>query len=160
MNIVFADGTRLFEPHNFRLRWPIQSQYDTILPSSGETRSYDLLIPPELDLTLKDIAELYVRKEDDDGWFVGSILLYANGISTPLIGNRHVNQFLDNDTNVLRLKDWSTKSMCVAQATRAKFPLLPSGYRILGPVIGPVSDRSAKVYLSNGSGRHLSFYCH
>ena len=42
-------------------------------------------------------------------------------------------------------RDWSTSSLCVAQATNTKFPLLPSGYRVLGPVIGPVSHNSAVI---------------
>jgi hypothetical protein len=139
VNVVFADGTRLYEPYNYKIE---------SLPNPGNTKSYDLPVPTELDLTLGDVSELYIRKDGDDGWLVGSVLLFANeeaGITVPLIGNRHVNQFLDSDNDVLRLRDWSTSSLCVAQASNPKFPLVPSGYRILGPVIGPVSNNSAIV---------------
>lgn len=43
------------------------------------------------------------------------------------------------------LRDWSTESLCVAPATGAQDPLPRSGYRILGPVVGQVSDNSAIV---------------
>ncbi len=118
------------------------------MPVKGEIKSYDLPLPTEppiLDKALGDISELYIRKDGDDGWFVGRVLLYANDFIDPLIGNWHVNQFLDSDDDVLRLRDWSTSSLCVAQATNTKFPLLPSGYRVLGPVIGPVSHNSAVI---------------
>jgi PhoD-like phosphatase len=138
VNIVFSNGTRLYEHTNHEIKKDI--------PSPGETEwSYTLPVPENLDLKLDDIAELYLRKDGDDGWFVGSVLLFANDIPIPLIGNRHVNQFIDSDDDVLRLNDWSTSSFCVAQWTKPKSPLLPSGYRLLGPVIGPISDHTAVV---------------
>jgi alkaline phosphatase D len=80
-------------------------------------------VPPEFVRRLDEIAELFLRKDGDDGWFMGSALLFANGHDVPLLGNAHANQFLDNDDDVLLLRDWSTKSFCVAQATDAKYPL-------------------------------------
>ena len=43
------------------------------------------------------------------------------------------------------LRDWSTSSFCIAPASNAQDPLPRSGYRVLGPVIGQVSDNSAIV---------------
>ena len=115
------------------------------LPRRGKTKRFPLPVPPALGRKLIDIAEVFVRKDGNDGWFVGSILLFANGHSIPLIGNSNVNQFLDNDNAVLLLRDWSTGSFCVAPATSAQDPLPRSGYRFLGPVLGQVSDTSAVV---------------
>ena len=136
VNVVFADGTRLYEPENRAVGG---------VPPRGESRPYSLPFPDEIDRKLGDVAELLIRKAGDDGWFVGSVLLFANELTTPLIGNAHANQFLDNDDAVLQLREWSTRSLCVAQATDARYPLLPSGYRVLGPVLGQVTDDSAVV---------------
>jgi alkaline phosphatase D len=149
VNIVFLDGTRLFEPFNKKLYKEIGLSEIPIsigtLPRRGKTKRFPLPVPPTLGRKLFDIAEVFVRKDGSNGWFVGSILLFANGHSIPLIGNSNVNQFLDNDSAVLRLRDWSTGSFCVAPATNAQDPLPRSGYRFLGPVVGQVSDTSAVV---------------
>jgi hypothetical protein len=150
VNIVFSDGTRLYEPLNLGLyEWVEGLDGNRIrigtLPKRGERKRYTLPVPTPLGRTLRDIAEIFIRKNGSDGWFVGSVLLFANGHELPLLGNRNANQFLDNDHDVLRLRDWSTRSLCVAPTTRAQHPLPPSGYRVLGPVIGQVSDRSAIV---------------
>ncbi len=151
VNVVFADGTRLYEPFN-RLLAP-KSPSPNIngppvgpLPLAGSAKKFVLPIPPGVNRQLGEIAELFIRKEDDDGWFVGSVLLFANDNSlTPLLGNRHANQFLDNDDDVLLLREWSTSSFCIAPAASAIHALPRSGYRILGPVLGQVSDTSAVV---------------
>ena len=149
VNIVFSDGTRLYEPFNLKLYNEFGLSEIPIrigtLPHRGKTKRFPLPVPPALNRKLIDIAEVFVRKDGNDGWFVGSILLFANGHSIPLIGNSNVNQFLDNDNAVLMLRDWSTGSFCVAPASRAKDPLPRSGYRILGPVVGQVSDTSAVI---------------
>src|SRR5215213_1187333 len=150
VNVVFSDGTRLYEPLNLGLYEEVEGpDGNTIkigtLPKPGERKRYTLPVPTPLGRTLEDIAEVIIRKDGSDGWFVGSVLLFANGYELPLLGNRNANQFLDNDHDVLRLRDWSTRSLCVAPTTRAEHPLPPSGYRVLGPVIGQVSDRSAIV---------------
>lgn len=136
VNVVFSDGTRLYEPENHFLGG---------LPPRGEGKRYALPFPDEIDRKLGDVAELLIRKNGDDGWLVGSVLLFANELAEPLIGSAHANQFLDNDDAVLQLREWSTRSICVAQATHPRHPLLPSGYRVLGPVIGQVTSDSAVV---------------
>ncbi len=149
-NVVFADGTRLYEPFN-RLVAPHVEIDPTppiivgTLPGAGDTRKYPLPLPPGLDRTIREITEFFIRKDGDDGWFSGGALLYANGHAVPVLGNRDANQFLDNDDTVLQLRDWSTASFCVAPASGAQHPLPRSGYRVLGPVIGQVSDTSAVV---------------
>ncbi len=149
VNIVFSDGTRLYEPFNLKLYDEIGLSEMPIsigtLPHRGKKKRFHLPVPPTLDRKLVDIVDVFVRKDGTNGWFVGGILLFANGHSMPLIGNSNVNQFLDNNNAVLMLRDWSTGSFCVAPATSAQDPLPRSGYRVLGPVVGQVSDTSAVV---------------
>ena len=149
VNIVFSDGTRLYEPFNLKLYNEIGLSEMPInigtLPDRGETKRFLLPVPPAIGRKLGDIAEVFLRKDGTNGWLVGSTLLFANGHKIPLLGNSNVNQFLDNDNDVLMLRDWSTESFCVAPATSAQNPLPRSGYRVLGPVIGQVSDNSAIV---------------
>lgn len=147
VNIIFSDGTRLYEPVNRKLYKVTDDPFNPIktLPYPGESMRFDLPVSTAFGRKLRDIAEIFIRKDGSNGWFVGSVLLFANGLDKPLLGNNNANQFLDNDDDVLLLRDWSTRSFCVAQATDAKHPLAPSGYRILGPVIGQVSDTSAVV---------------
>ena len=153
VNIIFTDGTRLYEPENLGLYHTIEEPFGFrlkigTLPKRGKKatfRVYDWQTFPGggVNRTLGDIAEVYLRKDGNDGWFMGSVILYANG--KPLLGNSKANQFLDNDDKVLQLRDWSTSSFCVAQTSGGNQPLIPSGYRVLGPVIGQVSDTSANV---------------
>ena len=149
VNILFSDSTRLYEPFNLKLYNEVGLSQIPFrigtLPRRGKTKRFLLPVSPALNRKLIDIAEVFLRKDGNDGWFVGSILLFANGHSKPLIGNSNVNQFLDNDNAVLMLRDWSTGSLCVAPATSAKDPLPRSGYRVLGPVVGQVSDTSAVI---------------
>jgi alkaline phosphatase D len=51
VNVVFADGTRLYEPMNR----PIGS-----LPGRGESEKFVLLVAPGLGRTLGDIAEVFL----------------------------------------------------------------------------------------------------
>ncbi len=146
VNVVFTDGTRLYEPLNRQIGPP---------PAPGGSATVALPVAAGISRTLGAIAEIFIRKDGGDGWFMGSLLLFANGHALPLLGNRHANQFLDNDDDVLHLRDWSNKSFCVAPAADAEHPLPRSGYRILGPVIGQVSDTSAVVlYRVDQEGRY------
>ena len=147
---MFSDGTRLFEPFNLGLYLddPITGGPIGTLPSRGKTKRYSVFEQfggGGIERKLEDIAEVFIRKNGSNGWFVGSILLFANGQPLPLLGNSKANQFLDDDDHVLQLRDWSTRSFCVAQATGSNHPLASSGYQILGPIIGQVSDNSAVV---------------
>jgi hypothetical protein len=157
VNIVFSDGTRLYEPENlglYELDWESHTPVG-ILPGLGKTRRYKLpfkeAFPGDrLDRKLGEIAEVFIRKAGDNGWFVGSVLLFANTdapdfLTLPLLGNSKVNQFLDDDQEVQFLRDWSTESFSVAPKTEANHPLPRSGYRVLGPVIGQVSANSAVI---------------
>jgi hypothetical protein len=143
VNVVFSDDTRLYEPVNFRIFEKVGHQLLNNLPKRGHEVLLPLDVPPLLDRSLGDISEVYIRKGGSDGWLVGKVVLFANG--KPLIGNSSANQFLDNDESVFTLTDWSTASFCVAQTSDQRFPLLPSGYRLLGAVIGPISDKTGSV---------------
>lgn len=149
VNVVFSDGTRLYEPFNLKLYTEIGISKMAIkrgtLPGRGKIKKFTLPIPSGIGRKLKDISEVYLRKDGTNGWFVGSILLFANNHQIPLLGNCNANQFLDKDNDVLMLRDWSTESFCVAPATSAQDPLPRSGYRILGPVLGQVCESSAIV---------------
>jgi alkaline phosphatase D len=154
VNVVFTDGTRLYEPFNHTTPTVGFPPIGT-LPQEGESRTFPLPIPAHVSRTLGEIAEVFVRISGSDGWFVGSVLLFANGHADPLIGNRHANQFLDFNDDVLLLREWSTASFCVAPAVGPKHPLPSSGYRLLGPVLGQVSASTAVVlYRVDREGRY------
>jgi alkaline phosphatase D len=48
-------------------------------------------VPPALGRKLEDIIEVFVRKDGNNGRFLGSILLFANGLSLPLLDNSNAN---------------------------------------------------------------------
>ena len=65
VNIVFSDGTRLYEPFNLKL-------YDEIglsdmpisigtLPHRGKTKRFSLPVPPALDRKISDIVDLLLK---------------------------------------------------------------------------------------------------
>ena len=139
-NVVFKDSSLLFNPKNFRLDTSGHNDFER-----GETDTYPLPIPESLEKKIADIDEFYIRKSGGNGWMLGSALLFANNIELPVIGNNQINQFLDNNKKVLFLRDWSTRSLCSSSDVSAKYPLLFPQYRIAGPVLGQVSDTSAKV---------------
>lgn len=142
VNVVFTDGTRLYEPFNHR----IQATFPTaLLPPGGEAKTFSLPLPPNINRTLGEIAELFLRKPGSDGWLMESAKLFANDEALPVIGNEHANQFLDNNDDVLELREWSTASLCVAPVIEEKHPLPRSGYRTLGPVLGQASENEAVV---------------
>ncbi len=142
VNVVFTDGTRLYEPLNHHIQLP---GFSPVLPPRGKSRRVSLPVTPNVERTLGEIAEVFLRKSGKNGWFVGQVLLRANDHELPLLGNRHANQFIDIDDDVLLLREWSTASFCVAPLTEVKHPLPRSGYRVLGPVLGQVSHDSAVV---------------
>ena len=75
VNIVFSDGTRLYEPFNMKLHDEIGLSEIPIsigtLPRPGKTKRFPLPVPPELGRKLIDIAEMFIRKDGTNGWFVG-----------------------------------------------------------------------------------------
>lgn len=52
--------------------------------------------------------------------------MYANGSPNPILSNQNINQFLDNDNEVLNIRNWFSS-------------------RIAGPVLGHLSDTTASV---------------
>jgi len=138
-NVVFKDGS-LLKPENFRLDTSGHNDFER-----GATDTYHLPIPEGLDRKIAEIDEFYIRKSGSNGWLLGSALLFANLFELPVIGNSQINQFLDDDEEVLFLRDWSTRSLCSSSDVPAKYPLLCPQYRIAGPVLGQVSDTSANV---------------
>lgn len=160
VNVVFSDGTRLYEPFNFKAQFfggpfPLKGGEKTFKLPVTHVSVAHLPVEERVVRSLGEIAEVFLRKTGTDGWFMGSVLLFANGHGRPLIGNRNANQFLDNAAAVLLLREWSTASLCVAPAVAAKHPLPRSGYRVLGPVLGQVSENSAVVlYRIDREGRY------
>ena len=103
-------------------------------------RTYSYLIPIWEDAnflnTPADIDEIKLSKPGSDGWFLKGAQLYANGNPIQFFGNQNINQFLDNDPEVLSIVDWSSKG------TRS---LGGSSWTIVSPVLGYISDTSASV---------------
>ena len=139
-NVAFKDGSLLFAPENFELDTADHDDRER-----GQKDTYSLPVPEGLEKKVGEIDDFYIRKSGSDGWLLGSALLYANGIATPVIGNSQINQFLDNSAEVLYFRDWSTHSLCAPSASDAKYPLVCPAYRIAGPVLGQVSDTSANI---------------
>lgn len=147
-NVAFQDGSRLFNPNNFRLA-PESSSPQTPIFVRDQTNSFSLPVPGGFTKTIREIDELYLRKSGSNGWLLGSALLFANSETLseelPVIGNSQINQFLDNDEHTLFLCDWSSRSLCDSSKLPAKYPLLCPRYRIAGPVLGQVSDTGANI---------------
>lgn len=142
-NVVFDDGSLLFDPTNHRLVPSVPFLLSFFARNS--THVFELPIPGGVTKRVADIAEFYIRKAGSDGWLLGSALLFPNGSSKPLMGNTQINQFLDNDEHTLFITDWSTRSLCEASSVSAKYPLLSPQYRIAGPVLGHLSDHTARI---------------
>lgn len=85
-NVVFADGTRLYEPFNRLVAPPsmppVSGSLIGPLPHPGATKKFELPVPPGLNRTIGEISEFFLRKDGDDGWFVGILLS----------GDNHINQ--------------------------------------------------------------------
>jgi hypothetical protein len=142
-NVLFRDGSLLFDPRNHRLV-PFTFWLPGVLLKNS-THEFELPIPPGLVKRVSEIAEFYIRKSGSNGWLLGSALLFPNGSSKALLGNSHVNQFLDDAAHALFIRDWSTRSLCESSSVSAKYPLLSPQYRIAGPVLGHISDRTARI---------------
>jgi len=71
VNIVFSDGTRLYEPFNLKLYNEIGLSEMPInigtLPDRGETKRFLLPVPPAIGRKLGDIAEVFLRKDGTNG---------------------------------------------------------------------------------------------
>lgn len=141
-NVLFTDGSLLVNPLNHRIH--IEGHQDF---EPGITDTYSLPIPDGLDKKIGDIDDFYIRKEKtiEGGWLLGSALLFANGLGTPVMGNRQINEFLDNEAHLLFRGDWSPRSLCGSSPLPAEYPLLCPQYRIAGPVLGQLSDTSARI---------------
>ena len=67
VNIVFSDGTRLYEPFNLKLYDEIGLSEMPIsigtLPHRGKKKRFHLPVPPTLDRKLVDIVEVFVRTD-------------------------------------------------------------------------------------------------
>ena len=71
VNIVFSDGTRLYEPFNLNLYENIGLSGISInigtLPDRGKIKRFTLQVPPALGRKLEDIVEVFVRKDGNYG---------------------------------------------------------------------------------------------
>jgi len=72
----------------------------------------------------EDIAEIAIRKEGSNGWLLGGVRLYGNGIL--VFQNDKVDQFLDSASALLRIRHWSSE-------------------RVVGPVLGGIGSNFARV---------------
>jgi hypothetical protein len=138
-NVVFKEGSLLFEPLNHRIDSP-HNDFER-----GDVRRYPLPLPSSFTRTIGDIDAFHVRKGGGDGWLLGGALLFANGLGTPVMGNNQINEFLDNEPETLFRTDWSTKPLCGPSELPAQYPLLCPTYRLAGPVLGQLSDTSANI---------------
>ena len=60
VNVVFDDGTRLYEPTNHSVGSP---------PDRGDKKRVVLPLPAGLERTLASVAEVFLRKDGSNGWF-------------------------------------------------------------------------------------------
>lgn len=109
----------------------------------GKTYSYLVPIWEDANFTKTptEIDEIKIRKLVlsplyVDGWFLKGAVIYANGNPTEVLGNNNINQFLDNDQEVLNIADWSSKG------TRT---IAGAAHTIVSPVLGYISDTTASV---------------
>jgi alkaline phosphatase D len=107
---------------------------------AGGSYIYTIPLPdvgssPAFNKTAADIAEVRLRKDGSDGWFLKSARLFENNAlrdvnnddkPIPLMGNTNINQFLDNDPALLYITTWSSAT-------------------IAGPVLGHISDTKARI---------------
>jgi len=146
-NVVFSDTSVLYSPNNLLLDLTGVDDFQPNNPYS--TYSYLLPLPHSLiDKYPTDISEVYIRKSGSDGWLLGAARLYTNGEVTPLIANRAINQLLDNSKAVFKIRDWSSRSILKPDdTTSASLPMDQDKVkcRILGPVLGHITDSSAKI---------------
>lgn len=122
----------------------IDSPYNDFEKGDSYTYLIPLLSEPELiNYYPFQITDFSIRKSGSNGWLLQSAELYANGDDKRLLGNKNINQFLDNNNKVLNIRKWSS-------------------INIIGPVLGLITDSSAKViYRVENTGKYrLKLYNH
>lgn len=151
-NVIFSDGTTLYSPKNLRLDVGPQGN-DFERNNAFSSYAYMLPLPSALiQKSAADVAEVYVRKSGTSGWLLKSARLLADGDVTPVIAAGQIHQFIDTSSAVLGHDDWSSRSIGTPSTTAADVPWPTatgsSGapvYQISGPVLGHVSDGSARI---------------
>lgn len=128
--LIFSNGlNEIVDLHLFS----VQNDFE-----AGSTYSYLIPLPgdPGFSQTANTVDEFRIRKIGSDGWFLKSAIIYGDGNPSPIISNANINQFLDNDPEVLSIVDWSSKG------TRNNNSV---PFTVVIPVLGYVSDVSATV---------------
>lgn len=145
---VYYSGGSLPE---LQLGYPDRNDFER-----GDVYAYPIPLSSSLSILPTDITEIRIRKDGTDGWLLEGAELFANASKSPLIGNRSINQFLDDSDDMLNIVEWSTKSLVLApgQSTYT--------YKLSGPVLGHITDTSAKVlYKMERQGKYrLKVYAH
>jgi hypothetical protein len=92
----------------------------------GARRKYTLPLPADLSPTVApdDIERITIRKGGDNGWALGGVTLFANGVE--VFRNASINQFLDSSAAVLGERTWTSD-------------------RIVGPVLGGLGQDFARI---------------
>jgi hypothetical protein len=92
----------------------------------GARRRYMLPLSSDLapTVTADEIERITIRKDGDDGWALGSVALFANGVD--VFRNASIDQFLDSSAAVLRQRTWTSD-------------------RIVGPVLGGLGADFARI---------------
>jgi hypothetical protein len=106
---------------DFRLDYEGENDFER-----GARRKYVLPLPADLSPTVtpEDIERITIRKDGDNGWALGGVTLFANGVE--VFRNASINQFLDNDTAVLGQRTWTSD-------------------RVVGPVLGGLGQDFAQI---------------
>lgn len=94
----------------------------------GSRRKYTLPLPPELApaVTPDDIERITLRKDGDNGWALGGVTLFANGVE--VFRNSAIDQFLDSSPAVLGQRAWVSD-------------------RVVGPVLGALGADFARIQI-------------
>jgi hypothetical protein len=92
----------------------------------GARRRYLLPLPAGLAATVTsdEIERITLRKDGDDGWALGGVTLFADGVE--VFRNLSINQFLDGGTAVLGEHTWVSD-------------------RVVGPVLGGLGPDFARI---------------
>lgn len=92
----------------------------------GSKRKYALPLPADLASAASpdDIERITLRKDGDDGWALGGVTLFANGVE--IFRNPSVDQFLDSSPAVLGQRTWVSD-------------------RVVGPVLGALGADFARI---------------
>ena len=92
----------------------------------GARRRYALPLPADLSSTVTpdEIERITIRKEGDDGWALGGVALFADGVE--VFRNASIDQFLDSDAAVLGQQAWTSD-------------------RIVGPVLGALGPDFGRI---------------